>query len=68
MLNDNELVELIENIDDSFAGLMTRHNINVSELTGAIVARLLLVNQVMNSEREFLDLLQSVIDNPPQTT
>lgn len=66
MLDDNELAELIENIDDSLAGLMVRHQVNVSELTGAVMARLLLVNQVMSNEKEFVTLLQSIIDNPPQ--
>lgn len=65
MLDDNELAELIENIDDTLAGLMVRHNIDVSELTGAVMARLLLVNQVVNNENNFVDLLKSIIDNPP---
>jgi hypothetical protein len=67
-MTDDEMIELIENVDDAFAAIMVQHKVDVSELTGTVMARLLLVNQVMNNEKEFINLLQSIIDNPPNNS
>lgn len=65
MLEDRELEDLIENIDDSLVGLSVRHNVGISELTGAVMARLLLANQASNNEIVFTELLKSILNNPP---
>lgn len=68
MLDDDELADLIETIDDTLAGLMVRYKIDPSELTGAMMARLMLMNQCVNNEKVFIDLLKSILENPPKCT
>ena len=60
MLNDIELTEISHDIDDILLALAEKHDILPIHLSGIVMARLIRMNELMNTQDHFYQLAATV--------
>ena len=66
MLNDEKLIEISRGVDDYLSTLLIKYEITPLSLAAVLLARTMILNNEAGSSDDFVKLLQSVTDNPPQ--
>ena len=66
MLNDEKLIEISRGVDDYLSTLLIKYEITPLSLAAVLLARTMVLNNEAGSSDDFVKLLQSVTDNPPQ--
>ena len=66
MLNDEKLIEISRGVDDYLSTLLIKYEITPLSLAAVLLARTMVLNNEAGSSDDFVILLQSVTDNPPQ--
>lgn len=59
-LSETQFNELIDELDNKFADLMLKYQINLQGLSGIVLARLLLASEMTGNEKMFYRLLDVV--------
>ena len=65
-MNDAQLIEISRGVDTYLSTLMTTYEITPLSLAAVLLARTMILNNEAGSSDDFVKLLQSVADNPPQ--
>ena len=66
MLNDEKLIEISRGVDDYLSTRLIKYEITPLSLAAVLLARTMVLNNEAGSSDDFVKLLQSVTDNPPQ--
>jgi len=64
MVTDEELVTLSLKIDSFLSTLAVEHQIAALELSAVILARLILLNNELQNQKDFRNLLNAIADKP----
>ena len=65
-MNDEQLIEISRGVDDYLSTLLIKYEITPLSLAAVLLARTMVLNNEAGSSDDFVKLLQSVTDNPPQ--
>lgn len=64
MVTDDELITLSKKVDIFLSTLSVEHQIPALELSAVILARLILLNSELQTQKDFRNLLNAIADKP----
>jgi len=67
-MNNEQLIEISQGVDSYITTLLTKYEITPLSLAAVLLARTMVLNNEAGSTEDFVKLLHSVADNPPQKT
>ena len=67
MLNDEKLIEISRGVDDYLSTLLIKYEITPLSLAAVLLARAMVLNKDAGSSDDFVKLLVSVVQNPPES-
>ena len=65
-MNDEQLIEISRGVDAYLSTMLQTYEISPLSLAAVLLARTMVLNNDAGSSDDFVKLLQSVADNPPQ--
>ena len=66
-MNDDKLVEMIREVDNTFAVLIEKYQLPPLSFSSIILARILLINESYGTGQDFRQLLSEVVLKPPKS-
>ena len=66
-MNDNKLVEMIREVDDTFANLIGKYQLLPLSFSSILLARILLINEACGTGQDFRQLLSEVAVKTPKS-
>ena len=67
MLNDENLIEISHGVDNYLYKLMEDYEVTPLSLAAVLLARTMVLNKDAGSSDDFVKLLVSVVQNPPES-
>jgi hypothetical protein len=67
MLNDEKLIEISHGVDNYLYKLMEDYEVTPLSLAAVLLARAMVLNKDAGSSDDFVKLLVSVVQNPPES-
>ena len=67
MLNDENLIEISRGVDNYLYKLMEDYEVTPLSLAAVLLARTMVLNKDAGSSDDFVKLLVSVVQNPPES-
>ena len=67
MLNDEKLIEISQGVDSYLSTLLVKYEITPLSLAAILLARTMVLNKEAGSMDDFMKLMVSVIQNPPES-
>jgi hypothetical protein len=67
MLNDEKLIEISHGVDNYLYKLMEDYEVTPLSLAAVLLARTMVLNKDAGSSDDFVKLLVSVVQNPPES-
>jgi hypothetical protein len=64
MVTDEELITLSKKVDEFLSTLAVEHQLPALELSAVILARLILLNTELQTQKDFRNLLNAIADRP----
>ena len=64
MLTDEELLTISKKVDEFLSTLAVEYQIPALELSAVILARLILLNNELQTQKDFRNLLNAIADKP----
>ena len=64
MLTDEELITISKKVDTFLSTLAVEYQVPVLELSAVILARLILLNNQFQNQKDFRSLLNAIADKP----
>ena len=64
MVTDEELITLSKKVDEFLSTLAVEHQLPALELSAVILARLILLNTELQTQKDFRNLLNAIADKP----
>jgi len=64
MVTDNELIAISKKVDIFLSTLSVEHQLPALELSAVILARLILLNNEFQNQKDFRNLLNAIADKP----
>ncbi len=64
MVTDDELITLSKKVDIFLSTLAVEHQLPALELSAVILARLILLNSELQTQKDFRNLLTAIADRP----
>jgi hypothetical protein len=65
-MNDEQLIEISQGVDSYITTLLSKYEITPLSLAAVLLARTMVLNNEAGSTDDFVKLLHSVAENPPQ--
>ena len=65
-MNDDKLIEMIKEVDNTFAVLIEKYQLPPLSFSSIILARILLINESCGTGQDFRQLLSEVVLKPPK--
>ena len=65
-MNDDKLIEMIREVDNTFAVLIEKYQLPPLSLSSIMLARILLINESCGTGQDFRQLLSEVVLKPPK--
>ncbi len=65
-MTDDQLIEISRNVDDYISSLLMKYDMTALSLTAVLLARTMVLNKEAGSSDDFVKLLVSVVQNPPE--
>ena len=66
-MNDDKLVEMIREVDNTFAVLIEKYQLPPLSFSSIMLARILLINESCGTGQDFRQLLSEVVLKPPRS-
>ena len=66
-MNDDKLIEMIREVDDTFAVLIEKYQLPPLSFSSIMLARILLINESCGTGQDFRQLLSEVVLKPPKS-
>jgi hypothetical protein len=66
MLNDEKLIEISQGVDSYLSTLLVKYSVTPLSLAAVLLARTMVLNKEAGSMDDFMKLMVSVIQNPPE--
>ena len=66
-MNDEQLIEISRDVDNYISSLLMKYDMTALSLTAVLLARTMVLNKEAGSADEFIKLLVSVVQNPPES-
>ena len=66
-MTDDKLIEMIKEVDDTFAVLIEKYQLPPLSFTSIVLARILLINESCGTGQDFRQLLSEVVLKPPRS-
>ncbi len=66
-MNDDKLVEMIREVDNTFAVMIEKYQFPPLSFSSIILARILLINESCGTGQDFRQLLSEVVLKPPKS-
>jgi hypothetical protein len=66
MLNDEKLIEISQGVDSYLSTLLVKYSVTPLSLAAILLARTMVLNKEAGSMDDFMKLMVSVIQNPPE--
>ena len=66
-MNDDKLVEMIREVDNTFAVMIEKYQLPPLSFSSIILARILLINESCGTGQDFRQLLSEVVLKPPKS-
>jgi len=66
-MNDDKLVEMIREVDNTFAVLIEKYQLPPLSFSSILLARILLINESCGTGQDFRQLLSEVVLKPPKS-
>ena len=66
-MNDDKLIEMIREVDNTFAVLIEKYQLPPLSFSSIILARILLINESCGTGQDFRQLLSEVVLKPPKS-
>ena len=66
MLSDDKLIEISRGVDNYLSTLMVKYEITPLSLAAVLLARTMVLNKEAGSTDDYLKLISSISQNPPQ--
>ena len=67
MLNDEKLIEISRGVDNYLYKLLEDYEVTPLSLAAVLLARAMVLNKDAGSSDDFVKLLVSVVQNPPES-
>jgi hypothetical protein len=67
MLNDEKLIEISRGVDSYLSTLLLKYEVTPLSLAAVLLARTMVLNKEAGSMDDFMKLMVSVIQNPPES-
>ncbi len=64
MVTDEELLTISKKVDEFLSTLAVEHQLPAFELSAVILARLILLNSELQTQKDFRNLLNAIADKP----
>jgi hypothetical protein len=64
MITDDELITIANKVDIFLSTIAVEHQIPALELSAVIIARLILLNNEFQNQKDFRNLLNAIADKP----
>ena len=65
-MNDDKLIEMIKEVDNTFAVLIEKYQLPPLSFSSILLARILLINESCGTGQDFRQLLSEVVLKPPK--
>jgi hypothetical protein len=66
MLNDEKLIEISQGVDSYLSTLLVKYSVTPLSLAAILLARTMVLNKEAGSMDDFMKLMVSVIQSPPE--
>ena len=66
MLNDENLIEISQGVDSYLSTLLVKYSVTPLSLAAILLARTMVLNKEAGSMDDFMKLMVSVIQSPPE--
>jgi len=66
-MNDDKLIEMIREVDNTFAVLIEKYQLPPLSFSSILLARILLINESCGTGQDFRQLLSEVVLKPPRS-
>jgi len=66
-MNDDKLIEMIREVDNTFAVLIEKYQLPPLSFSSIMLARILLINESCGTGQDFRQLLSEVVLKPPRS-
>ena len=66
MLNDEKLIEISQGVDSYLSTLLVKYSVTPLSLAAILLARAMVLNKEAGSMDDFMKLMASVIQSPPE--
>jgi hypothetical protein len=66
-MNDAQLIEISRGVDNYLSTLLMKYEITPLSLAAVLLARAMVLNKDAGSSDDFVKLLVSVVQNPPES-
>ena len=66
-MNDEKLIEISRGVDNYLSTLLMKYEITPLSLAAVLLARTMVLNNEAGSTHDFIKLLVSVVQNPPES-
>ena len=66
-MNDDKLIEMIKEVDNTFAVLIEKYQLPPLSFSSIMLARILLINESCGTGQDFRQLLSEVVLKPPRS-
>jgi hypothetical protein len=66
-MNDAQLIEISRSVDNYLSTLLMKYEITPLSLAAVLLARSMVLNKDAGSTDDFMKLLVSVVQNPPES-
>ena len=66
-MNDTQLIEISRSVDSYITTLLNKYEITPLSLAAVLLARTMVLNNEAGSSDDFVKLLVSVVQNPPES-
>ena len=66
-MNDEKLIEISRSVDSYLSTLLVKYEVTPLSLAAVLLARAMVLNKEAGSMDDFMKLMVSVIQNPPES-
>ena len=66
-MNDDKLIEMINEVDNTFAVMIEKYQLPPLSFSSIMLARILLINESCGTGQDFRQLLSEVVLKPPRS-
>ena len=66
-MTDDQLIEISREVDNYISTLLMKYEITPLSLAAVLLARTMVLNKDAGSSHDFMKLLVSVVQNPPES-